>query len=333
MRPMKRLEWYSPALLPWPVDWADHFGRKASLWVEIGFGNGQYLAHIAQQRPEINFLGIEISLPSLRNAARKVRIMGLQNVALLQSTAEAALQLLCLPGSVAGVTINFPDPWPKKDHQARRLIDGSFLALLASRLALGGHLDIATDHAEYATSIAECLEQSQYFVSRDNAPFLHHDPERLQTKYEGRALAAGRPCYYFRRRRNAVPSDEFFPIPQEYSMPHLIMRLPVELRDIGRRLEPEVILAGDARIKFLEVYESLRDGKLLVETYVNEEPLRQRVTLMIRARPPDEIIISLHEMGFPRATRGIHQAIEQLGRRLQELFPSAEIVSGTLKIT
>ena len=323
--------WFKVEQLPWPADWAALFGRAAPLVMEIGFGSGLFLADWARRRPEANVLGVEISIPALRRAGRKLERAGLTNVRLLQADAAAVLRALCQPTGLAEVVINFPDPWPKKGHGARRLIDDDFLCLLASRLAAGGALDVATDHDEYATQIEECLARSPHFESRAGAPFALSDPGRLTTKYEGVALAEGRTPRYFAWRRNAVPVAESFPIPLEVVMPHVVLRGPVDLDEIGRRFRPTMTEFDGGLVRFIEAYRSLTDGKLLIETYINEDPIRQRLGLELRPRANDELVIGLAEVGFPRPTLGVHVAVGRLAAWLQEEFPALIIVSTALQ--
>lgn len=331
MGPMVFHEWYKVEQLPWPADWAALFGRAAPLIIEIGFGSGLFLVDLARRRPDVNLVGLEISIPSIRNAGHKIRRGDLSNVILMQADAAAALHALCEPGSVAGVIINYPDPWPKKDHLDRRLIDDEFLRLLATRMAPGSDLDVATDHDDYAEQIAACLSRSPHFDSRMEAPFSFDDPGRLRTKYERVALEEKRVPRYFKWRRNDAPAEDSFPIPQELPMPHVVLRLPADLAEIGRRVQPDVVELESVRIRYIEVYQSLRDGKLLIETYINEDPIRQRLALEIRSRPTGEIVIAPGEVGFPRPTRGVHLAIRYLVDRLREEFPSLVIVHNTLQ--
>lgn len=324
-------DWHKVEQLPWPADWAALFGRAALLVVEIGFGSGLFLVDLARRRPEANVLGLEISLPSLRNAGRKVRVAGLSNVRLMQADAPAALQALCAPGSVAEVIINFPDPWPKKDQLGRRLIQDEFLALLASRMVFGGNLDIATDHDEYAVHIVDCLQRSPYFQSRVGQPFLLEDAGRITTKYEQVARQAGRTPRYFQWRRNDTPAAQRFPIPMELPMPHVVMRLPVGMAEIAQQFQPAVIEEGGTRVRYIELFQSAHDGKLLIETYVNEGPIKQRLGLEIRPRATGEVVISLADLGFPRPTPGVHLAIRHLVARLREQFPALVIVHTTLQ--
>ena len=328
---MSSAAWYKVEQLPWPTDWAGLFGRAAPLVVEIGFGTGLFLVDLARACPAANILGLEISIPALRGAGQKVERSGLSNVRLIQGGAPAAFRALCEPGSVASVFINFPDPWPKKDHLGRRLIDDRFLRLLASRMSSGGGLDIATDHEDYAAQITECLLRSPHFASRLGAPFTLEDESRVRTKYERVALQEGRAPRYYKWRRNEVPVADRFPIPQELPMPHVVLRLPAGPAEIGRRFRPSTVELDATRVRYIEAYQSLHDGKLLIETYINEDPILQRIGLEVRQRPTGDIVISLAEVGFPRPTGGVHLAIGHLVDWLREEYPSLVVVQTTLR--
>ncbi len=323
--------WYKVEQLPWPADWAALFGRAAPLVMEIGFGSGLFLADLARRRPEANLLGVEISIPALRRAGSKLERAGLGNVRLIQADAAAVLRALCAPGDLTAAVINFPDPWPKKHHGARRLIDDNFLCLLASRMVVGGALDIATDHDDYAAQIESCLARSPHFESRAAAPFVLSDPGRLTTKYEGVALAEGRTPRYFPWRRNAAPVATVFPIPQEVAMPHVVLRGLGDLDEIGRRFRPAVVEFDGGLVRFIEAYRSLADGKLLIETYINEDPIRQRLGLELRPRVGGEVVIGLAEVGFPRPTRGVHVAVGRLVDWLRQEFPALVVVNTSLQ--
>lgn len=328
---MSFVDWYKVEQLSWPADWASLFGRNAPLVLEIGFGSGLFLVDLARRFPDADILGLEISIPSLRNAVRKVERLGLTNVCLLQSDAHSALQILCEPGIIAAAYINYPDPWPKKDHTDRRLIDGEFLALLASRMMPEAFLDIATDHDDYAEQITASLGGTPYFHSRTSQPFEREDEGRVRTKYEQVALDEGRSPRYYKWQRNTVPVVERFLIPKELSMPHVVFRLPATVEEIGRQFRPRVVTVESTRIRFIEAYQSFHDGKLLIETYIHEEPFMQRIGLEIRPRASGEIVISMAEVGFPRPTQGVHRAIAALVDWLRDEYPSLVIVQTNLQ--
>ena len=320
------------ARLPWPTPWQEFFGVEAPILLEIGFGGGQFLVDLAERRPHCNVLGLEISLPSLRRGAKKLKTSAVRNALVLQANSNAALWLLFKPQSISEVFINFPDPWPKANHHHRRLIDGKFLHLLGSRMRPEGLLEIATDHSDYATVIARCLEDSPYFDSRLDVPFVYDDSERLRTKYEKIALLAGRACHYFKWQRNKRRAPNEFPIPEEDIVPHVVISHPMNIDQIGGQFEPFYEAAGNTYIKYLDMYHSVQERLLLVEIYVNEEPFHQRVCLAIRAREEGDLVVGLHEVGFPRPTPGIHLAVHYLVEWLCSLHTDVKVVGSTLKL-
>ncbi|MCA9873759.1 MAG: tRNA (guanosine(46)-N7)-methyltransferase TrmB, partial [Anaerolineales bacterium] len=320
------------ARMAWPTDWTAVFDRRAPLLMEIGFGGADFLVNLARTRPEANVIGVELSLPSLKKGAKKLETAGLVNGRVIQGTGQLVLWALCQPDSLSEVIINFPDPWPKERHHGRRLINAQFLHLLATRLEVGGQLDVATDHAGYAAWIARHLEQSPYFASRLASPYIHADPDRLITKYEQKGFDEGRSGYYFKWQRNDTPAPNPFPIPKELSMPHVILNSPLSLEEIGRRFTPQSTKGANVHVELLEAYQSAHDGKLLVEAYIKEEPLTQRVGLVIRRRELGDLVVGLHEVGFPRPTPGVQVAVASLARWVVGLDPASEIVRSNVSV-
>ncbi len=316
--------------MPWPADWAQLFERDAPLVVEIGFGGGDNLAALAQENPGDNVLGIEISMPSLKRGAKKIAGRRLTNARILQADSFSALRLLFLPQSISRAIINFPDPWPKAGHHHRRLISPHFLTLLASRMQPGAPLDIATDHLEYALVIEDCLLASPHFESRTPQPYLENVQDRRRTKYEQIALSEGRSPRYFLWRRNEQAVAETFPVPEESTMPHVVVLLTQSLDQLGGRFQPFHVQDGDVNIKYLHIYRSLKDNMLVVETYVSEQPFHQRLGLSIRQRSAGDLVVSMHEIGFPRPTPGVHLAVQHLLAWLQEQDPGLTVVNSTL---
>lgn len=316
--------------LDWPTNWEALFGRPAPLLVEVGFGNGQFLVELVRRRPSTNVIGLEISLPSLRKAERKLRTARLKNGRVLQVDAQLFLWALCQPQSITELYINFPDPWPKERQTHRRLVNERFLHLLATRMMPGGKLDIATDHPDYQMAIVETLLATPYFESRLNTPYVTEDNERIRTKYELKALAEGRICHYYQWQRNILPAPNQFPTPKEYPMPHAVLQSPLTLRQISEQFKPFQASAGDIHINLLEAFQSTQAGTILVEVYVVEEPLKQRVGLVIREREDNKLVIGLHEIGFPRPTAGIQLAVKHLAEWVASLHPETEIMHHVL---
>ncbi|HSH01354.1 MAG TPA: tRNA (guanosine(46)-N7)-methyltransferase TrmB [Anaerolineae bacterium] len=323
---------YQATKMEWPVDWEKMFGRQAPLGVEIGFGSGNFLVNWAQERPDWNLVGIEISLVSVRKAESKVRGAGLENVCVVQGSAQLALWALFGRDSIGQVYINFPDPWHKDRHHHRRLIQPKFLELLASRVQVGAELNIATDHAEYATFIEEVLASGAHFESRDEAAFVLATEAQMHTKYERIGFEEGRRGHYFRwRRRETAVADDVYPLPKEWPMPHMTVQLPLSLSQVAFAFEPQLLQAGERHIRLLSIFESHDRTSLLVEINVTEEPLAQRVGVVVQGKGINEYLISVHEMGFPRPTSGLHDAVRAVGEWMVGLHSEGEILKDNLR--
>ena len=183
-------------------DWDAHFGRQAARVLEIGFGMGQATAQIAAARPDLDFIGVEVHEPGVGALLREIGDRGLSNLRIVQHDAVEVLQQMVAPCSLAGVHIFFPDPWHKKRHNKRRLINPLFVELLASRLAPGAWLHCATDWEDYAQQMLEVL--SGCSALQNTAPDFAPQPElRPLTKFEARGLKLGHGVWdlLFKRQR------------------------------------------------------------------------------------------------------------------------------------
>jgi tRNA (guanine-N7-)-methyltransferase len=172
------------------VDW---FGREAPVVLEIGSGMGAATAQLAAQAPDVNHLAAEVYPAGLGQLMLWAEKYELDNIRLLHGDALDFLRDHLPPDSLAGVRVFFPDPWPKKRHHKRRLITSKFVALLASRLAPGGRLHLATDWQHYAEQmLAICTAEP---LLRNEYDGWAPRPEwRPITKFESRAHADGRIC-------------------------------------------------------------------------------------------------------------------------------------------
>jgi tRNA (guanine-N7-)-methyltransferase len=172
------------------LDFATLFGRRAETILEIGFGMGETTSAIAAAHPEKNFLGIEVHTPGVGSLLKQIAAAGLGNLRLVQHDAVEVLRDMIAPDSLDGIHIFFPDPWPKKRHHKRRLVQTDFVALLAGRLKPGGYLHLATDWRDYAEQMLAVLaaEPRLENTAEGFAPRPDHRP---QTKFETRGLKLG----------------------------------------------------------------------------------------------------------------------------------------------
>ena len=166
------------------------FGRAAPLILEIGFGMGEATAHIAALRAEDNFLCCEVHEPGVGALLKRVAEQGQNNIRIVQHDAVEVLDEMIAPDSLAGVHIFFPDPWHKKKHNKRRLIQPPLVAQLASRIAPGGYLHCATDWEPYAQQMLEVLTAEPTLQNTAQA-YAPQPDYRPLTKFENRGLKLG----------------------------------------------------------------------------------------------------------------------------------------------
>jgi tRNA (guanine-N7-)-methyltransferase len=167
---------------------------SSKLWMEIGFGNGEFLAHLAVLYPEDRFIGIDVFLEGVSALLRRLERQESSNVRVAVDNANIVLMEKIPADSLDRVVINFPDPWPKKRHHKRRLIQKEFLDLLAPRMRAGGLLSLATDWAEYSEWMLEHLEAHTDFNNMVAGGGFAPQPDHwLQTSFQSKGQKAGRP--------------------------------------------------------------------------------------------------------------------------------------------
>ena len=166
------------------------FGRRAPCIVEIGFGMGAATAEIAAARPDVDFIGIEVHEAGVGALLRLIGERGLTNLRIVRHDAVAVLEQMIAPASLAGAHIFFPDPWHKKRHHKRRLIQSAFVSQLVSRLARGGVVHCATDWQPYAEQMLQVLSTEPGLVNTA-AGYAARPDYRPLTKFEARGVKLG----------------------------------------------------------------------------------------------------------------------------------------------
>jgi tRNA (guanine-N7-)-methyltransferase len=192
---------YGIPFAPERLDLDRAFGRAAPKVLEIGFGMGETTTEIAAAHPETDFLGIEVHSPGVGSLLKRLAEMGLPNVRIIQHDAVEVVEHMLAPDSLDGVHVFFPDPWPKKRHHKRRLIQPDFVRLLTQRVRPGGYLHLATDWEPYALQMLAVLS-AEPSLANAAAGFAARPAHRPLTKFEQRGLTLGHPVFdlVFRRR-------------------------------------------------------------------------------------------------------------------------------------
>jgi tRNA (guanine-N7-)-methyltransferase len=173
------------------LELAQLFGRPAPCTLEIGFGNGEHLAARAQAEPARNFLGAEVHRPGIGHLLRAAAAANLKNLRIIDHDAVEVLQHQIAPGALDEIQILFPDPWPKKRHHKRRLVQPAFASLAASRLRAGGRLQLATDWAPYAEHMSLVLDACPLLAAVVADGSAAETPGRAATRFERRGLRLG----------------------------------------------------------------------------------------------------------------------------------------------
>ena len=171
-----------------PIDAKRTFGRTAPLVVEIGSGMGETTAEIAHTNPQTDFIAVEVHGPGVGSLLKKIEALELKNLRVIRHDAVEVLEKMIADGGLAGIHLFFPDPWPKKRHHKRRLVQPPFAALAARKLAPGGYFHAATDWPEYATQIDEVFSSNSLFEKE-----MQDRKGRPVTKFERRGISLGHP--------------------------------------------------------------------------------------------------------------------------------------------
>ena len=317
--------------LDWPLRQAVLFPRAAPLIVEIGFGNGDFLLHLAQSNPDCNILGFEISSRSMDKAEAKIRQRRLENARPIHGRAETALAHLLEPATVRAFHINNPDPWFKKKHHRRRLIQRETVDLLTSRLEIGGTLSLATDVRDYADIAHEALSQTRGLSNQFETPWVNEIAGRIPTKYELKGYREGRAGHFFCYTRNSAPVPHP-PLIKELNMPHLFLQTPLSAAEIVDRFEMTKLAAGGAHIAILQAYANARANSAVFEVVVEEPTIEQQTMIALAPRAAaGEYIVKLTALGQARATIGMHRAVAAIGEWAAGLDDGGRVLERKLR--
>ena len=294
--------------LDFPTSAERLFGRTGPFVLEIGFGDGRFLAHLGQAHPAWNLLGAEVSPASVTRAFRRLRREGIATARLYRGHGRFLVRNVIPPRGLHRVYVNFPDPWPRKRHHKNRLLQTPFFRLLSTRLEDGGALLLTTDHAEYFHFALEQAQASGLFHLAEGPP----PPAMLRTKYALKWQEQDRPIYHVAFTKTAEADDVFKPI-ERCPMQHAL--LEGDLNAVAP-FEKLVHRFRGGTVVVLDAYREMRGAGLLFQVIIEEEDLSQEV--LIKAWPHEAgIYVGLQRFGHPLTTRGVREAVGAVTRWLE----------------
>ena len=317
--------------LPRPWSWEEIFGDGRPVEVEVGTGNGTFLADAALRSPDRAFLGIEVAGKFFAKAVRRVARKGAGNVRMVYADAAYVVSH-CIPSaSVAAYHVYFPEPWPKKRHAKRRLFQPDVVARLTETLEPGGYLFVVTDVTDYLEAIEELLgAEARLERLEELTPPLASARGRIITSYEKKYRAEGRSIHYAAwRRRPKGPGEAEAPrkvapltIPKEEPMPHVVVERPLKLPDYIASFQPLAHQEGDTVSKATEAYLSSSGTAALLKAVVVEEGQAQKFFVLVSEKP-GQATVRLLRLTDPEKTRGVKRLIALVAKDMVERSPGA----------
>ena len=288
--------------------WSSVFGREAPLNVEVGFGNGEFLAWWAGEEPETNFVGLEIPRECLVKASAELEACGRENVRILRGDARYLLRELFETGTLQKVLMQFPLPWPKDRHAKHRVVGSRWAETLADVLAPGGGFELVTDQGWYAEEAAAAFKAHGGFnvvgpLAPDSRPFL--------TRYERKWKEEGRETWKVEAiLTRPLPAERFF-LSSPMTHHHLpVLPLEDSMRALqGLRFEDEGVV-----VEVKEVFRS--DSGWLLKLLASDESFSQIFFARIIERVDGRALLKLEEGGRPFWTRAVRFGLEELEKKL-----------------
>jgi tRNA (guanine-N7-)-methyltransferase len=317
--------------LDWPADWSRVFGNQRDLAVELGFGNGEFLEAAALEDPDRNWVAVEISWGSVKRLLNRLRDRGIDNVRILHGDGATVLERLFAPGTVREIVINNSDPWPKKRHHRRRLVQASFLATVREKLVSGGRVVIVTDHGGYAEWIEDLLGREPGLRSLFPAPWVPSLPGHRSTKYKRKGIEAGSTIRHFvwHKVGGSPPGAAVSEVPD---MPNILLDGDCEFGGLLSGFQARSWTTehqGDRVLLRLGAAYLRGDGaEWLVEAQSREGAFEQHFALVAAARNDGRVLLKLSSIGLPRPTWGVKKTLEALAALVLERNPGLRVHEG-----
>ncbi len=293
-------------------------GTRAFL--EIGFGNGEFLVHLARQCPDDVFWGVEMSRSCVLRALKRIRAEELRNIFLLCGDARFILKE-CLPKeSLDGIYMNFPCPWPKKKHSKRRVSSGEFPSEIADVLKPGAFFELVTDEEWYGLEVRNVLAAHPLLELTE---WLINPPRSVTTKYERKWMEMGKRIFLsrlLRKRAGSAVGQRSLGRAEEV---HIRVPKKGSLKDFVNTIHNKGGEKGDALWVYKRFYESAEGNAYIIETVAGDGSFEQKFFLQIVERDEDALI-KIAPYSSPFLTESVRGALEGMALLIETRFRSAE---------
>ncbi|MFO8034107.1 MAG: tRNA (guanosine(46)-N7)-methyltransferase TrmB [Candidatus Bipolaricaulota bacterium] len=293
-----------------PADWEAIFGRSAPLAVEVGFGNGEFLAQVAAEHPHWSFIGFEVTLKCVENAARRMEQRALENVRLMRLEGRFGLRELFAEGSVNQVYVNFPCPWPKARHAQRRLFGPECVHTLAAVLLVGGEVRLVTDVHWYACEAREALQADGMFAAVGPRRVVDNGPA---TRYERKWRLEGREIWELRGECRAAPAIQRI---AEGVMPHARVEREVPWAGVKRLAGWTQTWSGGAFV-VREVFYRADERSAILRVFSTDGDFQQQY-FMLLARARYGMLVKLDGATLPFRTPAVKRSVADVAAVLRE---------------
>ncbi len=291
-----------------PADWTVLFGRQAPVAVEIGFGNGEFLAGGSRERPDWNWVGFETSLTCVVKAGRKLAQAGAENARLALADGRFALRELFPDESVYRVFVHFPCPWPKTRHAERRVMDGDFSRTLAAVLAPGGLFELTTDVLVYAQDAADHLAARGFRAAKPEVVAVFGPG----TRYEAKWRTQGREIWRLTAERGSKEGTLRI---AEGTMPHVRVAKTVPPGAVERLVGLRESWPGGAFV-VKGAFLSPDEGTALLRTFATDEGFQQHYLLVV-AREEAGTMVKLDGATVPFRTPAVKRSVAAVAAALE----------------
>ncbi|BBE31290.1 tRNA (guanine-N(7)-)-methyltransferase [Tepiditoga spiralis] len=293
-----------------PINWEKIFEKKGELYVEIGFGGGEYMAEMAKKNPEANFIGFETSLTACDRAQKKFYNYNLNNVKIINHDARFCIRELFADNTISKIIVNFPCPWPKKKHESRRIFVEKFRKTLSSVLMINGSMELATDVEWYAKEVYENFKLDDHFEVEE---IVENFNRPIKTRYEKKWEEDNRNKYLVKIKKIKNGNENRI-ILEENDMPHRHIK-DINIEKITELLNKKFQFENETFV-IREIFESKIKERYVLKVFTSDDDFTQDFFVNIVKRE-EEWLIKLEQITTPYRTPAVKYAINKIAEEIE----------------